>query len=142
MFWLVSILLIGYGYLRRSVTESVGIALSVTLTMFLVWLIKKYTVVPRPEGALIDVSSYAFPSGHAAGSVCVLMIVWYLTRDVRDRYLIRSLTLVLAFAISISRLLLVVHTWEQVLAGALIGALVPLGIWNVGHSLRHTRLNA
>jgi undecaprenyl-diphosphatase len=82
--------------------------------------------LPAPIGQPHDGS---FPSGHAAGSFCVaaflavvLPAVW--RSSPRRAYLVALLGLLVAACIALSRVYLGAHFPSDVLAGALLGALV------------------
>jgi len=88
-------------------------------------VIKESLQVARPIEALIEVTGYAFPSGHAAGSAFLAFVVAYLAYPLRTplRYLVLSACVLAALAIGASRIAFQVHTPVQVFAGYLIGAL-------------------
>lgn len=100
-------------------------ALALTLT---VTLLKKTFRVARPLTANLTLSSYAFPSGHAAGATFLAMIIIILTRELADplRYLIVFICSLTAFTVAYSRLHFKVHTLLQVTAGTVIGLLFSL----------------
>jgi membrane-associated phospholipid phosphatase len=106
-------------------------AAALTATSLAVWITKRLFVVPRPEGALIELSSYAFPSGHAAISFSVAVTgAWLLSQHSsfsrRAVYGFTFLFTLTALLVSYSRVVIGVHTWFQVLGGAIVGTLVPL----------------
>lgn len=99
------------------------IALTLTVT-----LLKKVFKVARPTRANLTLSSYAFPSGHAAGASFLAIVLILLTRELADplRYLIVFIGSLTAFTVAYSRLHFKVHTLLQVTAGIVIGLLFSL----------------
>ena len=104
---------------------ALGVLLSVPL-------LKEFFKAPRPEGALIETTGYAFPSGHAAGALFLALSLCYLARNLRAplRYFVYTLSLGAALAIGMSRIDLGVHTPLQVGAGYAIAVVwVALFVW-------------
>lgn len=107
-----------------------GIAMAAGLTGGLLvtnLLLKNLVARPRPCWIRPDVSmlvpvptDYSFPSGHATSCFCCAVILMHCDR----RFGVPAL--ILAAAISFSRLYLYVHFPSDVLAGALIGSAVAL----------------
>lgn len=87
-------------------------------------ILKESLRVPRPENALIEVTGYAFPSGHAGGSAFLALIVIFLARKLRPslRIILSAVALTCALFISVSRITYHVHTPLQVLCGFALGA--------------------
>lgn len=98
------------------------ITLGLTTT---VTLLKKVFKVPRPTSATLTLSSYSFPSGHAACATFLAMVLVILARNLTPLlwYLIVFICSLTAFSISYSRLLLKVHTLFQVSVGVSLGLL-------------------
>lgn len=77
--------------------------------------------IPRPFEVLdytplISVSPFSFPSGHAATFLCMALVSgWYIPKY-------RMFFLVFALLISVSRILVGVHTPLDILAGWFVGA--------------------
>lgn len=100
--------------------------------------LKHLFAVPRPPDALVELTSYAFPSGHAAGILFLAWVVdWFFVYvlQVKRLYLLRALLVVFVCGVGYSRIYLGVHTWEQVLAGfgvgAVVGGLFQYGMYRV-----------
>ena len=70
------------------------------------------------------------PSGHAALAFAAWMAATYVA-DARHRFLISSLTLIMAFLVAQTRVESGVHSALEVTYGALVGALVTLVIFQV-----------
>lgn len=117
----LGIALVSKGARRKAAT----LALSTMGMMTTVVIVKNYFQVPRPMEALVVASGYAFPSGHAAGVVFLALVVVGLAWGMRQRYryTIFILTALLVALVAYSRIMLQVHTWPQVFAGAAVGAI-------------------
>jgi undecaprenyl-diphosphatase len=80
---------------------------------------------PDMADALWRSTSYAFPSGHAMGSVAVFGALAYLSMHASARWRVRSAAVALALclvgAISLSRIYLGVHWLSDILAGVSAG---------------------
>jgi len=81
---------------------------------------------PRPEGAQIAASGYAFPSGHAANSVFYLWLAVTIAVRLRPDLVRKTLVIaagaVLTLAVGLSRVYLEVHYLSDVTAGWALGA--------------------
>jgi membrane-associated phospholipid phosphatase len=88
-------------------------------------VLKEVFQTPRPPVTLLEAVGYAFPSGHAAGSVFLAISFAYMAHrlPLPFRASIYALLLSCAVAVCHSRLYLGVHTPFQVGVGALLGAL-------------------
>lgn len=91
------------------------------------WVLKLLIARPRPVDALIDVTGYSLPSGHAATSFALYGFVAYalykLISPSHHRTPLLIVMLSLAVLVSVSRLYLGVHYATDVLAGTVLGAL-------------------
>ncbi|MDP3988673.1 MAG: phosphatase PAP2 family protein [bacterium] len=113
-----------FGYVRHAVAMTLGL----TGVQIVVQLMKMFTAVPRPPHGMIEALGYAFPSGHAATAPMVYAVVSiWLTQKTGNRGWV-VLGFVLATLIAVSRVVLLVHTPLQVIAGACIGW---IGVWLV-----------
>jgi undecaprenyl-diphosphatase len=119
---LAALAFLGY---RRRWLEFVPLAAGAVLT-YAAWpLVKDLVARPRPPGALVDVSGFAFPSGHAANSVAYVAVAVALAHTVprlAGRAGIVVAAIVLAAAIGLSRVYLHVHYLSDVLGGWGLGA--------------------
>lgn len=80
---------------------------------------------PRPELAFVQLDTYSFPSGHAAGSAAIYGALAYLsTRRLTGagRVVPAILAVILVAAVGFSRLYLGAHYLSDVLAGLSLGA--------------------
>ncbi len=108
--------------------EAALYAVSGAVLMGIVQALKLMTRVARPDGRLVTPAGHAFPSGHAAASTFLAVMVPTLMSSVAGQSL-TLLTLIifvtLAALICWSRLAIKVHTPLQVAAGMLLGFLIP-----------------
>lgn len=117
-------LLTGY---KRGLLHGLLVLLGAGCLQVSVWSLKHLFAVPRPADALVELTTYAFPSGHAAGVMFVAWVADWFARSVlgiKNSYHSRAWLLLLVAAVGYSRLYLGVHTWQQVLAGFAVGAVV------------------
>ncbi|MBP9760498.1 MAG: bifunctional DedA family/phosphatase PAP2 family protein [Candidatus Pacebacteria bacterium] len=91
----------------------------------LVVMIKELVGRLRPTGALIEVSGYSFPSGHATMAIIVALTCIYLGKDrfqnIPTRRVFEICVLSFAFLVGCSRIYLNVHWTTDVLAGFALG---------------------
>ncbi len=94
----------------------------------IVYLIKIFIARPRPVEALIEVSGYSFPSGHAtiATLFCFLIIFAYKNHIKNQllKFIFILFFIITALAISFSRIYLSVHYMSDVVVGIAIGLLI------------------
>lgn len=90
---------------------SLGISLGIVMTL------KYLFYIPRPENALIEVTTPRFPSNHAA--ISFLLVGFF--KKLKYRLPLLLFALISAY----SRLYLHVHTLIDLVVGALIGFCVP-----------------
>ena len=117
----------------RKYHDSLTLLFAVTATTGLVLIMKFGFAIPRPEDALIELSSYAFPSGHAAAgmfiaTICTWLLLKFTSKKSALLFLGITLLFLFGFILGLSRMLINVHTLPQVLAGFSIGIAVPLFI--------------
>lgn len=91
-----------------------------------VWLMKMLFAVERIPGGLLPVDTYAFPSGHAAASMFLGVVALLYLQHMPNRWQRYGLSIAaagLVLSIGASRVIYIVHTPLQVIAGFVIGAL-------------------
>ena len=94
------------------------------VTVIVVVAVKAYTGRGTPlRGGL--------PSGHAAVAFAGWMAVTLILDDVDHRFLISSVTFIMALLVAQTRVESGVHSSAEVLYGGLIGALVALAVFQV-----------
>jgi len=131
----IAIALIVLDLFRRKQYKTGIFVVAATLTLtFLVSALKYIFAVSRPTDALVTLTSYAFPSGHAASVVFFAAVFWvYLTKLYRlPKVWVSGLLFLLVILVGYSRLYLGVHTIDQVIAGYAVGLFVSsLFLWRV-----------
>lgn len=97
---------------------SLGVMLTVTL-------LKEQFKVARPSSAMVELASYAFPSGHAAGATFLALVLGFLSWRLPSQLKLLAVgaCVITGGAIALSRIYLGVHTVLQVSAGFFIGLL-------------------
>ena len=119
--------------IRKRPRATLFFTLSFLLTLASVSVLKVLFDVPRPPEPLIPIDGYAFPSGHAAGSMFLSTALFLLLRHSRSvapwGFFIPFL--ILPALVSWTRIYFNVHTLPDVLAGTIVGFLVPFVVWYV-----------
>jgi len=126
-FAIVLVLLSLYMVLKKSFKEGFCIACGIVFLLVSVWVLKLTFAIPRSTDALVEVSGYAFPSGHASGVMFMAIVLeWYfrVVLQIRQLLLMQIALVLFVLAVGYSRLYLQVHTLDQVLAGFLVGGVV------------------
>lgn len=81
---------------------------------------------PRPGQAELDVTDFAFPSGHAAQATllygALLALLWRHTRSPRARGAAAVCAALMVVAVCASRLVLQAHWFSDVVGGVFVGA--------------------
>ena len=123
-FIIASGLVTAFLFTRHGIRHGIFFLGSASALMLTVGVMKIIFHVARPEGGLIPVTGYAFPSGHAAGALFLALSLCYLVRRVNKkiRYGIYASALLFALLVGASRIAFVVHTPLQVYAGFAFGA--------------------
>lgn len=117
VFFIISSLFMWHQHKREWIMPFwLGLGMAAVLS----YLIKLFSMRPRPAVALgitaiAAVSSYSFPSGHAAASFSALPV---LDKEYKR---VRQVWITLAVLIAFSRLYLGVHYPSDIIAGALLG---------------------
>lgn len=122
---LTILLLLLFNFRKEALLFTVGL---VTFSV-VVAVLKNIVKAPRPENATVFIKDPAFPSGHAAGSTyyAVSASIFFFNQTEVDVALFLSLFFILLAAIiSVTRVVLRVHTTFQVLVGAVIGIFTAL----------------
>ena len=90
-------------------------------------ILKEIFQVPRPVDALIQVEGYAFPSGHATSAVIFYSLLILLFHKRIKNKITRSIfiitNVVVMLLVGVSRIMLKVHSFYDVIAGYLFGLL-------------------
>jgi membrane protein DedA with SNARE-associated domain/membrane-associated phospholipid phosphatase len=108
---------------RRRIAELIVLVASLGLTYAAVHIAKAAVDRPRPAGPLIETSSSAYPSAHAAYATVWIAVAVLLTRRVGLASYAALVTgaIVIAAAVGLSRIYLRAHYWSDVAGGWSIG---------------------
>lgn len=124
VFRLLAVIAAGAEIVRRRPRSALFLLVAVEMTEPITRLAKHSVCRPRPVDALVKVSSYSFPSGHALGVVvgvgALLAVIVPLLRPRAQAVAIAAGVLVVV-AVGVSRVALVVHHISDVVAGWALG---------------------
>ena len=91
-------------------------------------IIKFLIKSPRPSNALISVSGFSFPSGHALISTIFFFLIWYsFKKDIKSKFLYKSfliINIILWSLVCLSRVYLRVHWFSDILGGIFLGGAI------------------
>lgn len=137
VFWTTCVIILSLLVRKHLFREAILIGISLLLTTSIVQVIKEWAEVPRADDALVSLSSYAFPSGHAMASTFLLTtITWLIIQNpslAPRKYFVIGGLAVMVVVISASRIVIGVHTPLQVFGGMVIGSVVPLTCILIAH---------
>ena len=121
----IALVATGFCVWRRHVPEALVICFSLIITLVFVHLIKAWTDVPRPSGALIATEGSSYPSGHTAYAITYITIAVSLERigGLFGRVVLVSVALAIGTAVALSRVYLRAHYLTDVLGGTALAVL-------------------
>lgn len=129
-FYVLCLLLVGALLFERHKRLAILFTGGVIVMSAAVIGLKQWLAVPRPDNALVEMSTYAFPSAHATSvmflAVALIFILLLIKTDRLPAINLSLSILLIAILIGLSRVFIKVHTLTQVLAGFVLGALVAL----------------
>ena len=117
--------------LRRRWVQAAWVVASAVLTWLATHGSKAWIARPRPD-VPHQISGWSFPSGHASQIACTAAVVLILGAGVSLRWLRTSLiiaSVAAAALVGLSRLGVDAHYPSDVVAGWLLGALIPVALW-------------
>lgn len=126
VFVLTILFIISHLFLRKEFKKAVIVLFGLAVNSILIILLKELFQVARPTGARLELTSYAFPSGHAASIAFLSCIVFYYITHIYE-YSKKTTSVVLlsvSLLVGASRLYLGVHTVGEVVGGYFIGLLI------------------
>ena len=122
-----SLMLMAYLWYRHRSRDALVVLIGFYGGTALSYLLKRIFQIPRPSDSLIPIEGYSFPSGHALSSIIFYSLLIILFRKEIKNKISQTFFIsfnVLAFLlIGLSRIMLKVHYFSDVLGGYLIGAL-------------------
>ncbi len=105
--------------------------ISTTMTAVLSGLLKTYFMSPRPVNSVVTLLDPSFPSSHASMATAVLFAIIYIFAPTIKSWIKRETMIVICvigiIAIGISRLILNVHWFSDIIAGWSVGIFVATG---------------
>ena len=123
--FILSIILFGILIYKKKWYYSLLLLFSMTGGLLFEVLTKVIIHRARPENALIEVSGYSFPSGHATMAIIFFSLLLYSFKDdIKNKalkYIFITSNIVLFLLIGLSRIYLNVHWFSDVLAGFALG---------------------
>lgn len=141
LFWMISACILLILVHKKYWHEGIVFVVSLVLTTASVGVLKLIFEFERPTGALIPLTSYSFPSGHAAASMFLaimgtLLISRQPTLASHKALVTAAILFLIALIIGFSRILIGVHTFAEVVAGFALGAGIPLLVTYLSRHLK------
>ncbi|MBR3215470.1 MAG: phosphatase PAP2 family protein [Exiguobacterium sp.] len=120
-----------FWYWRGNRIEAWRLALVGIGTLLFTQVLKLVYGIDRPLiDASLDVTTYSFPSGHASGSLALYGLIAYVLYRKKQSRVVIFILLCLVLAVSLSRVILNVHYFSDVLGGWLVAlTMIALSEW-------------
>lgn len=127
----LSILGLLFWYWRGNRIEAWRLALVGIGTLLFTQVLKLVYGIDRPLiDASLDATTYSFPSGHASGSLALYGLIAYVLYRKKQSRVVIFILLCLVFAVSLSRVILNVHYFSDVLGGWFVAlTMIALSEW-------------
>ncbi|MEN3284886.1 MAG: hypothetical protein V7607_6026 [Solirubrobacteraceae bacterium] len=130
---------------RHDVRDGILLAIGLAVIYGAVHITKNAVERPRPPGALIDVTGWSYPSGHAAYAATWVAAAVALRRVLpspASRYVLVTIAIVIGAAVGLSRVYLRVHYLSDVGGGWGVGLTVYSLCGMAALVIGHVRNNA
>lgn len=127
----LSILGLFFWYWRGDRIEAWRLALVGIGTLLFTQVLKLVYGIDRPLiDASLDATTYSFPSGHASGSLALYGLTAYVLYRKKQSRVVIFILLCFVLAVSLSRVILNVHYFSDVLGGWLVAlTMIALSEW-------------
>ncbi|WP_270813571.1 phosphatase PAP2 family protein [Exiguobacterium sp. CinTr1] len=127
----LSILGLLFWYWRGDRIEAWRLTLVGIGTLLFTQVLKLVYGIDRPLiDASLDATTYSFPSGHASGSLALYGLTAYVLYRKKQSRVVIFILLCLVLAVSLSRVILNVHYFSDVLGGWLVAlTMIALSEW-------------
>ncbi|MFH0712072.1 MAG: phosphatase PAP2 family protein [archaeon] len=103
--------------------QSILLASTILITAAIIEILKNILQVARPPNPIITATGFSFPSGHVTTSVVFLgLIIYIFTKNNSAKTKIA--TVLIIFAVVLSRIYLRVHWLTDILAGLILGLII------------------
>lgn len=113
---------------RKKIRNSMIIVSAMITGLLLQVLIKSFVQRPRPENALVNMSSFSFPSGHTLMStIFFIVFIYSIKNEIKAkalRMILISISIILIPLIAFSRIYLNVHYLTDIIGGFLLGLFI------------------
>ena len=137
------IILVVILYFNNNKYQAKYIVILVTINTLIVWLLKIIIDKPRPIGGLLESHSASFPSGHTAGAIILLIVIIFLTKEIKNiykKYSYIGLAILWLLIMILDRLYLLAHDIYDVSASILIGILCYILVNNYKRQISNFEL--
>ncbi len=127
----ISFLGMVYWLVRGDRIEAFRLVIIVIVTLVVTQVLKLLHRIDRPLiDASLDATTYSFPSGHASGSLALYGLTAYVLYRKKQSKVVIFILLCLVLAVSLSRVILNVHYFSDVLGGWLVAlTMIALSEW-------------
>ncbi|WP_214735070.1 phosphatase PAP2 family protein [Exiguobacterium sp. s154] len=127
----ISFLGMVYWLVRGDRIEAFRLVSIVIVTLIGTQVLKLLHRIDRPLiDASLDATTYSFPSGHASGSLALYGLTAYVLYRKKQSKVVIFILLCLVLAVSLSRVILNVHYFSDVLGGWLVAlTMIALSEW-------------
>jgi len=126
-FTIIALAISAYLFFKSRKKQSLFLASAILITAAIIKLSKEIIQRARPPTALIQETSYAFPSGHTTMAVVFLGLITYMFTKNKSTKTKTTATLIIIFivlAIIFSRIYLKVHWLTDTIAGFVLGLII------------------
>ena len=132
---------VAYLLWHRRLFSAIHIACAGLFTAFITHFLKNFWMIERPDLVVTAPSSFAYPSGHSSGATVLYgLLAAFIAQELnhKDRWKCYALFFIPMVLIAMSRLLLNVHWFSDIIGGILLGLSI-CGLTRLIYSRFHFR---